>query len=291
MTKNEYQKYLRELANRVHTEPGYTIKKFHEDSNAVEVEPWDLSRFSQLDEHTVKMINVLFNEDCISNDGQFMVRGSSFNETETKALGCICGDYSNSYSYYAHNDKEFLIYTYCEGDTTLTIYPDKDTYAKGLEETRNWYKEEYGYEDEEEREPAQTPPKEISDRAKAITKRFIINGSSDEMYIANVIAHCNGLGDGESHFNGKTEIIAATETAKRIQGAYGCNIDKSEIAELENIIITGTLDKAMTLTGIQNFIDRKKKEKKACNDEWRKEYLTKEIAYAKEVMEECKQNL
>ena len=60
------------------------------------------------------------------------------------------------------------------------------------------------------------------------------------MYISNTIARCNGLGDGESHFNGKTEIILARQTAKEIQQAYGCNICKEDLDELEEIIKGGT---------------------------------------------------
>lgn len=280
MTKNEYQKYVKELVNK-----SGSLKKLDE----IEVEPWDLSRFSQLKEYTVKMINILFDEDDISNDGQFMVRGRSYHEyTEMQCLGCKYGDYNNGYSFYAYNNEEFLIYTYCEGDTTLTIYPDKESYEIGLGNTRIWYKKANGYEDVEEREPAQKPPKEISDRAKAIMKRFIISGSCDEMYISNVIAHNNGLGDGESHFNGKTEIVAPKQTAKAIQGAYGCNIEEEEIDELENIILNGVLERDATLKGIKNFIDRTQKERKGTNDQWYREYLAKKIVEAKEVLEECK---
>ncbi len=238
MTKNEYQKYIIKLASKVHTDPQYTIEMYKKDVNAITIEPLDLSGFPQIRPITGKFINALFTEEDKDIDGNYMLRGHTFHmHTEIKELNCKYGDYTNGYSFYAYNNEELFIYTYCEGDTTLTLYPNKESYDIGYGKTRDWYKKAYGKDEEEK--SAQEPPKEISDKAKAITKRFSINGICDKMYISNTIARCNGLGDGESHFNGKTEIILARQTAKEIQHAYGCNIRKEDLDELENIIKGG----------------------------------------------------
>lgn len=241
MKRNDYKHYMQELASKVHKDPKYTIEMYKADLNAVTIDPLDLSRFKQLKPNTCKVINILFDEEDTDRNGNYMLRGfTNHGASEIEKLNCKYGDYTNGYSYYAYNNEELLIYTYCEGDTTLTLYQDKESYDIGYKETHNWYKREYGNDDNQEL--IQEPPKEISDKAKAIVKRFSINGICDEMYITNTIARCNGLGDGESYFNGKTRIVLAKQTAKEIQQAYGCNISKEDLNELENIIKGGVED-------------------------------------------------
>jgi len=238
MTRNEYKEYMRKLASKVHRDPNYTIAMYKADLDAVIIAPLDLSKFKALKKDTRKFINAFFDEEDTDRDGNYMLRGFTYHQDiEVKKFNCKYGDYTNGYSFYAYNDEEFMIYTYCEGDTTLTLYPNKESYDIGYKKTHDWYKREYG--NDNEPQSVEEPPKEILDKAKAIAKRFSINGICDEMYISNVIARCNGLGDGESHFNGKTEIILPKQTAKEIQQAYGCNIYKEDIKELEEILKGG----------------------------------------------------
>lgn len=239
MTKNEYQEYVKQCAHRFHTESGYSIRDFEHDTEAVTVLPFDLSKFPQIKEHTQKMINILFEEEDKDKDGNYMLRGASHfghEYTEMQTLGCKYGDYSNGYSFFAYNADEYLIYTYCEGDTTLTIYSTKEEYDKGYSDTYAWYKRAFGSREEVESEPPQTPPEKLRNIAKAIMKRFGINGVCDEMYICNVIAFCNDIGDGESHFTGDVSITDADSTAHRLQSAYASNIKAKDIIELKEII-------------------------------------------------------
>lgn len=144
MTKNEFKKYMEECANKVWTEPGYTMERYNADLDAVEILPLDLSKFPQLSEKTIKWINALFEEEDTDCDGNYMLRGFTRRDAEeVRVLQCSYGNYSNGYSFFAYNENEYLIYTYCEGDTTLTIYPDKESYDKGYKKTHDWYKEEY----------------------------------------------------------------------------------------------------------------------------------------------------
>lgn len=144
MTKNEYQQYLKECANHLYTDKTYTKEMFDKDLDSVEIEDFDLSNYPLLEAETKKWINILFKEDSTDRNGNRMLIGFTRCETaEMAKLNLNYGDYANGYSFYAYNDKERLIYTYCEGDTTLKPFATKDEYEKEKSETREWYKEAY----------------------------------------------------------------------------------------------------------------------------------------------------
>lgn len=144
MTKNEYQEFVKECANKYWTVPGYNKKEMDAELDAVEILPFNLSRFSSLSESTKKWINILFKEEDTDRNGNYMLRGFTYHEREeVNHLNAYYGDYANAYSFYAYNDSELLIYTYCEGDTTLTLFETAEKYAKAKQETHDWYKEEY----------------------------------------------------------------------------------------------------------------------------------------------------
>ncbi len=141
MTKNEYQKYAQKCANRFYNESGYTRKDFDADLDAVEVLPFNLSAFPQLSENAVSWINALFSSEKIDKNGNYMLRGRTYYEvSEMQVLNLHYGDYGRSLSFWGYNDEEMLIYTYCEGDTTLTIFSKREVYEQEKEETLNWYK-------------------------------------------------------------------------------------------------------------------------------------------------------
>lgn len=142
MTKNEYQEYMKELANKVYSDSNYSIKQYKADLDEVEILPLDLSAYPAIKEKTAKLINALFTEEDTDRNGNYMLRGFTRQESaEVNALGCSFGDYADCYSFFAYNAKEYFIYTYCEGDTTLTLYSDAESYSKGYEENYAWYKE------------------------------------------------------------------------------------------------------------------------------------------------------
>lgn len=144
MTKNEYKEFLKANAAKLYKESGYIMEQYNADADAVQIKPLDLSKYPLLSAETIKWLNILFDEEDVDRKGNYMLRGFTYRSAaEVKALKCSYGDYTNGYSYFAYNDDECFIYTYCEGDTTLTLYPDKENYHKGYEETYNWYKEEF----------------------------------------------------------------------------------------------------------------------------------------------------
>lgn len=145
MTKNQYKEYMKELAGRVWTDPGYSMEKYNADLDAVTILPLDLSAYPQLSEEKQKWINILFDEEDKDRNGNYMLRGFTRNEwQEMEKLGVSYGDYCrDGLSFWAYNNEDRMIYTYCEGDTTLKVFADDESYQKEYNETLNWYKEEY----------------------------------------------------------------------------------------------------------------------------------------------------
>ena len=145
MTKNEYQEFVKKCAERYWNEPGYTMEKMNADCDAIEILPLDLSAYPQIDEETGKWINALFKEEDTDRNGNYMLRGFTRHEmAEVDRLGLYYGDYANAYSFFAFNDDKYLIYEYTEGDTTLKIFPDKESYQREYNATLSWFREERG---------------------------------------------------------------------------------------------------------------------------------------------------
>jgi len=78
-------------------------------------------------------------------------------------------------------------------------------------------------------------PSNIRKASEEICTRFNIKGICDPMYISNVIALESGSGTGGGEFY-SGEIDNIEKLAKRLQGAYGCNIRKDEIEKVIEIL-------------------------------------------------------
>lgn len=143
MTRKEAEAYRQELANKCYRGI-ISWDKYTELWDEIELVPYDLSAFPTLKENTIKWINKLFDKEPErSKRGNFMLRGFTRVEgAEMKVLGLSYGDYSSAYSFYAYNDEEMLLYDFCEGDTTLQLFPTREDYEAEKEATRKWYEEE-----------------------------------------------------------------------------------------------------------------------------------------------------
>ncbi len=142
MTHNEYIKFLEMNASRFYNDPGYTMSQYKKDADRVELLPFDLSNFPQILPETKTYINKLFETETTDRNNNYMLRGFTRHEyQEIKVLNCNIGEHSTTYSLYAFNDNEMLIYSYCEGDTTLTIFCDHELYQVEKVNTTNWYRE------------------------------------------------------------------------------------------------------------------------------------------------------
>lgn len=127
-------------------------------------------------------------------------------------------------------------------------------------------------------------PERLKNTAIAIMKRFTIYGICDGMYICNTIAFNGGIGDGNGIFTGSS-ISNIPQIARKLQSAYGCNIFKEDLKELENILESGELDKTTATSGINAYISKCKKEIESNKDSWRIDYLNRCIAEATETLQ------
>jgi hypothetical protein len=123
-------------------------------------------------------------------------------------------------------------------------------------------------------------PESIKNISIQIMTRFSISGVCDGMYICNVIATTCGIGDGCGKFTDDT-ITKQLEIAERLQSCYGCNIMKEDIKELENIIITGNIEKEIAIPRMNKYIKQLNNEKRIC-DPWRVDYLNRVIDTTKQ---------
>lgn len=133
-------------------------------------------------------------------------------------------------------------------------------------------------------------PERLKNLSVIIMKRFTITGICDGMYIANVIARENGLGDGGNNFNSCENasplVWYPKETAERLQAAYGCNILKEDIPELEEILLKEKLDKQKAIRGFNERIETLKREMADEKTEaWRNTYLILQLCAAAQILQ------
>lgn len=131
ITRNDYYKMISEIG-RVPKDEEYGII------------PLDLSAY-RLNEDTVRIVNVNFTEETTDRNGHYMLKGHWLSD--------LCYQFASKckfdlvqvdgYSSYAYSDKQMTVFTYCEGDITLTPFIDKAEYEKEKAETVKFYKEVY----------------------------------------------------------------------------------------------------------------------------------------------------
>lgn len=140
--RNKTHEYLQACIDRCY-DPNDNYSWTDYNKEEVEWIPLDLSAYPKIKEETKKRINYLFNEETQDRNGRYMLRGFTRNEyQEMNLLSLVYGNYANALSYYAYNDEEMLVYTYCEGDTTLKMYNDLAEYEAEKESCREFYEEE-----------------------------------------------------------------------------------------------------------------------------------------------------
>lgn len=141
MPRNEAKEFISAQADRY-----YAGEISRQEYMAIEIQytPLDLSFYPTIKPETRRWINILFDEETTDRKGNYMLRGfTRMSAEETARLNCIYGDAGcDCLNFFAYNDEELLIYTYCEGDTTLTILPTREAYETEKAETARWYREE-----------------------------------------------------------------------------------------------------------------------------------------------------
>lgn len=126
----------------------YSGKMSREEYNALEFDiiPLDLSRFDSLKADTADYINSNFDEETTDRNGNYMLRGFIGDSLalwyrDKEKLHCNFSPYGFYYSGFGFNDAEMLIYTWCEGDTTVKLFSDRETYEQERAATEKWYDE------------------------------------------------------------------------------------------------------------------------------------------------------
>lgn len=143
LTKNQYQDYLKILANRYYSDKDFSIEDYRQKADNVKILDFDLSAFPDISPKTQKYINKFFEYEDKDRNGNYMLRGTDCHSDHLRALifstlnltGNIYG-----LSSYAYNDNELMIFTYCEGDITLTLFNNRAAYEADKKATIDWYK-------------------------------------------------------------------------------------------------------------------------------------------------------
>lgn len=142
-TRNEMHEILKNAVNDC-----YNGKMSWSEYNKLEfdITPLDFSKFPEIKEETRKYIDSVFDKEDTDKNGNYMLRGFIGDSLkkwymDKEKLGCNYAPYGFYYSGFGFNDSEMLIYTWCEGDTTLTIFNDRKKYEAERKSTEKWFDE------------------------------------------------------------------------------------------------------------------------------------------------------
>ena len=129
--RNEYYKMIRETG-RIPDEKEYEIADL------------DLSAY-KLSETTARIANANFMEETENRNGEYMLSGHWMSDLSYAFAKKCKFDLVqvDGYSSYAYSDEQMAVFTYCEGDITLTPYTNRETYEREKERTIKFYREEY----------------------------------------------------------------------------------------------------------------------------------------------------
>lgn len=131
ISRNEYFEKVSKLGIRA-MEREYTIT------------PLDLSNY-HLREVTQRIADNNFMEETTNKNGNYMLRGHWLSDL-CYQFAKKCGFdlvQIDAYSSYAYSDEQMAVFTYCEGDITLTPFTNKTDYEKEKADTIKFYEEEY----------------------------------------------------------------------------------------------------------------------------------------------------
>jgi len=130
MTRNEYWNWIREDVSRITSG----------EADEIEIIPLDLERFTKIKPENKTRIDKWFNEEAESEEGEYLLFSRSYHPyDEIALLGMEMGEGNNGYSWWAYDDEQMMIYTYCEGDTSIKLFESEERYLNKKIETEEWY--------------------------------------------------------------------------------------------------------------------------------------------------------
>lgn len=109
-----------------------------------EIADLDLSAYS-LNEDTKRIANVNFMKETEDRNGNYMLSGHWFSDLSYQFAEKCKFDLIqvDGYSSYAYSDEQMAVFTYCEGDISLTLFTDKAKYETKKASTIKFYEEKY----------------------------------------------------------------------------------------------------------------------------------------------------
>lgn len=139
--RKDYHNFLKDCVEKVY-KGDMTWKEYR--NMKIEFEPIDFSPYPAIAKETQEWIEKLFDSEDTDRNGNYMLRGFTYHPYNEKLwLNMVLGDGGNGYSWWAFNNAEMLIYTYCEGDTTLTLCSTREIYESEKERSRVFYTEQF----------------------------------------------------------------------------------------------------------------------------------------------------
>ena len=131
VSRNEYFELIGKLG----------VKKVE---NEYEIVALDLSAYP-LNEDTKRIADANFMEETEDRNGNYMLCGHWMSDLSYQFAKKCKFDLVqvDGYSSYAYSDEQMAVFTYCEGDITLTLFTDKAKYETEKERMIKFYKEEY----------------------------------------------------------------------------------------------------------------------------------------------------
>ena len=114
------------------------------DEKEYEIADLDLSAY-KLSETTARIANANFMEETENRNGEYMLSGHWMSDLSYAFAKKCKFDLVqvDGYSSYAYSDEQMAVFTYCEGDITLTPYTNRESYEREKERTIKFYEEEY----------------------------------------------------------------------------------------------------------------------------------------------------
>ena len=114
------------------------------DEKEYEIADLDLSAY-KLSETTSRIANTNFMEETENRNGEYMLSGHWMSDLSYAFAKKCKFDLVqvDGYSSYAYSDEQMAVFTYCEGDITLTPYTNREAYEREKERTIKFYREEY----------------------------------------------------------------------------------------------------------------------------------------------------
>lgn len=144
MTHNEFYEFKKELVEKVLSNTDYTSKDLERDLQNVVVTPYEFADYPFLREETKAWIEGHYDREEHREDGSRVFRGTLpedqvSNWQKEKAALNIESSFAYFYNGVGVNREEFLVYSWCEGETWLKVCKDKDAFNKEVADWESYF--------------------------------------------------------------------------------------------------------------------------------------------------------